>query len=125
MINSPSLLLADEPTGNLDTRTSHEIMETLKQLNREEVTIVLVTHEADIAAYADRTVTMRDGRILSDERRKSSPGEAAPPAATDLSIFHPHAPSAMTSGAPLSWAFGLMILAAAVQARCATRCARR
>ena len=117
LINSPSLLLADEPTGNLDTRTSHEIMETLKQLNRDEgVTIVLVTHEADIAAYADRTVTMRDGRILTDERRTSSIGGTSPPAATDLSIFRPHAPSAMKTGAPLSWAFGRMILAAAVQA---------
>jgi macrolide transport system ATP-binding/permease protein len=116
LINSPSLLLADEPTGNLDTRTSHEIMQTLTQLNREEeVTIVLVTHEADIAAYADRMVTMRDGRILTDERKKSIV-PAPPPAATDLSIFHPHAPAGMASGAPLSWAFGLMILAAAVQA---------
>jgi macrolide transport system ATP-binding/permease protein len=117
LINSPSLLLADEPTGNLDTRTSHGIMETLKQLNREEgVTIVLVTHEADIAAYADRTVTMRDGRILTDERRKPGIGATAPPAATDLSIFHPRAPAQMTRGAPLSWAFALMILTAAVQA---------
>ena len=69
LINMPSLLLADEPTGNLDTKTSHEIMETLVSLNREQgVTIVLVTHEADIAAYADRIVTMRDGEIVSDER---------------------------------------------------------
>ena len=69
LINAPSLLLADEPTGNLDTRTSHEIMETLRSLNREQgVTIVLVTHEADIAAYADRVVTMRDGVIVADER---------------------------------------------------------
>ncbi|MGC2412133.1 MAG: ABC transporter permease [Stellaceae bacterium] len=116
LINSPSLLLADEPTGNLDTRTSHEIMQTLTQLNREEeVTIVLVTHEADIAAYADRMVTMRDGRILTDERKESSI-PAPPAAATDLSIFHPHSPAKVASGAPLSWAFGLMILAAAVQA---------
>jgi macrolide transport system ATP-binding/permease protein len=116
LINSPSLLLADEPTGNLDTRTSHEIMQTLTQLNREEgVTIVLVTHEADIAAYANRTVTMRDGRILTDERKQSSI-PAPPPAATDLSIFHPHSPAEMASGATLSWAFGLMILAAAAQA---------
>jgi macrolide transport system ATP-binding/permease protein len=116
LINSPSLLLADEPTGNLDTRTSHEIMETLTQLNRDEgVTIVLVTHEPDIAAYANRTVTMRDGRILTDERKKSTI-PAPPPAATDLSIFHPHAPTEMASGATLSWAFGLMILAAAAQA---------
>jgi macrolide transport system ATP-binding/permease protein len=116
LINSPSLLLADEPTGNLDTRTSHEIMQTLTQLNREEgVTIVLVTHEPDIAAYANRTVTMRDGRILTDERKKSTI-PAPPPAAMDLSIFHPHSPAEMESGATLSWAFGLMILAAAVQA---------
>ena len=116
LINSPSLLLADEPTGNLDTRTSHEIMQTLTQLNQEEgVTIVLVTHESDIAAYGNRMVTMRDGRILSDERKKSAI-PAPPPAATDLSIFHPHSPAEMASGAPLSWAFGLMILAAAVQA---------
>ena len=70
LINAPSLLLADEPTGNLDTRTSHEIMETLRMLNREQgVTIIVVTHEADIAAYADRVMTMRDGQIISDERR--------------------------------------------------------
>ena len=117
LINSPSLLLADEPTGNLDTRTSHEIMETLTRLNREEgVTIVLVTHESDIATYADRTVTMRDGYIVTDERKKASIGGPAPPAAADLSIFHPHTPLETTSRAPLSWAFGLMILAAAAQA---------
>jgi macrolide transport system ATP-binding/permease protein len=116
LINSPSLLLADEPTGNLDTRTSHEIMQTLTQLNREEgVTIVLVTHEADIAAYANRTVTMRDGRILTDERKQSSIA-ATPMAETDLSIFHPRSPAEIGSGATLSWAFGLMILAAAAQA---------
>ncbi len=69
LINSPKLLLADEPTGNLDTKTAHEIMETLASLNRERgVTIVLVTHESDIAAYADRIVTMRDGDIVADER---------------------------------------------------------
>lgn len=68
LINRPSLLLADEPTGNLDTRTSHEIMEMLVALNREQgVTVILVTHEADIAAYADRILTMRDGLVISDE----------------------------------------------------------
>jgi macrolide transport system ATP-binding/permease protein len=67
LINDPGLLLADEPTGNLDTRTSHEIMDTLAKLNREQgVTIIVVTHEADIAAYADRILTMRDGEIVSD-----------------------------------------------------------
>jgi macrolide transport system ATP-binding/permease protein len=117
LINSPSLLLADEPTGNLDTRTSHEIMATLKRLNREEgLTIVLVTHEADIAAYADRTVTMRDGRIIADERTVPGSDNVAPAGAGDLSIFRPRPPSVFANGAPLSWAFGAMILTAAVQA---------
>src|SRR5579871_4999378 len=73
LINAPSVLLADEPTGNLDTRTSHDIMATLQSLNHEQgVTIVVVTHEADIAAYADRVVTMRDGRIVADRQQTSS-----------------------------------------------------
>src|SRR5438094_676994 len=64
LINRPRLLLADEPTGNLDTRTSQDIMQTLSSLNREQgVTVVLVTHEPDIAAYADRVLTMRDGQV--------------------------------------------------------------
>jgi macrolide transport system ATP-binding/permease protein len=65
LINNPRVLLADEPTGNLDTRNSHEIMTTLQSLNRERG--VTVTHEPDIAAYTDRVVTMRDGEIISDE----------------------------------------------------------
>ena len=77
MINDPSLLLADEPTGNLDTRTSHEIMETLtRSIATQGVTIVVVTHESDIAAYADRVLTMRDGQIISDERKRKSRGGA-------------------------------------------------
>lgn len=68
LINDPVLLLADEPTGNLDSKTSHGIMETLTRLNRERgLTIILVTHEPDIAAYADRVIIMRDGQIISDE----------------------------------------------------------
>jgi len=66
MINNPRLILADEPTGNLDTRTSHEIMKLLVQLNAEGITIVLVTHEPDIAAYAGRLVRFVDGRITHD-----------------------------------------------------------
>jgi putative ABC transport system ATP-binding protein len=59
-------MLADEPTGNLDTRTSVEILALLQRLNREGLTIILVTHESDIAAYASRILTFRDGRLLSD-----------------------------------------------------------
>ena len=78
LINQPSLLLADEPTGNLDTRNSHEIMQTLSSLNREQgVTIIVVTHESDVAAFADRVLTMRDGQIISDVR-KPKPDSGAP-----------------------------------------------
>ena len=63
LINNSSLILADEPTGNLDTQTSKEIMLLFKQLNEQGITIVLVTHEADIAAYTQRTIRMRDGQI--------------------------------------------------------------
>jgi putative ABC transport system ATP-binding protein len=63
LINNPSLILADEPTGNLDTQTSKEIMLLFQQLNQQGITIVLVTHEVDIAAYTQRTIRMRDGQI--------------------------------------------------------------
>ena len=67
LINEPALVLADEPTGNLDSRTSVEIMALFQELNRSGITIVLVTHEADIAAYAARGLTFRDGRVIKDE----------------------------------------------------------
>ncbi|MGH7501884.1 MAG: ABC transporter ATP-binding protein [Longimicrobiales bacterium] len=69
LVNGPSLLLADEPTGNLDSGTSSEIMALFDQLHREGQTILLVTHEHDIAEHAHRAVTMRDGVISSDVRR--------------------------------------------------------
>jgi len=81
LVNEPAVILADEPTGNLDTRTSIEILALLQRLNREGLTIVLVTHEPDIAAYAGRVLVFRDGRLLRDERQPS-PADAAAALAT-------------------------------------------
>jgi putative ABC transport system ATP-binding protein len=67
LVNEPAVLLADEPTGNLDSRTSVEIMALLQRLNNAGLTIVLVTHEPDIAAFARRALAFRDGRVLTDE----------------------------------------------------------
>jgi putative ABC transport system ATP-binding protein len=66
LVNDPALLLADEPTGNLDSRTSIEIMEAFQSLNEQGITIVMVTHEPEIARYTKRNVVMRDGVIVSD-----------------------------------------------------------
>ncbi len=67
LVNNPALILADEPTGNLDSRTSVEVMEVFQRLNRERgITLVLVTHEQDIAQYADRVVVFKDGRVKKD-----------------------------------------------------------
>lgn len=66
LVTSPSLLLADEPTGNLDTGSSYEIMAILEGLNRDGITVILVTHEVDIAARAAREIVIKDGQVLSD-----------------------------------------------------------
>lgn len=68
LVNNPLIILADEPTGNLDTRTGEEIMALFQQLNREGVTIVLVTHEREIAEHANRIIHFRDGRLVKDEK---------------------------------------------------------
>ena len=66
MINDPQLLLADEPTGNLDSRTSDEIMKLFEELNARGQTILMVTHEEEIASHAKRLIRMRDGKIVDD-----------------------------------------------------------
>ena len=67
-MNEPPVLFADEPTGNLDTKSSVEIMKLFTELSNEGITIVMVTHEDDIAAYAKRHIVMRDGRVMVDDK---------------------------------------------------------
>lgn len=69
LINNPAIIMADEPTGNLDTKSSYEIMDIFKALNDSGKTVVMVTHEPDIAQQTKRILTMRDGKLVSDERR--------------------------------------------------------
>jgi putative ABC transport system ATP-binding protein len=92
LVNDPHVILADEPTGNLDTKTSDEIMQLLSQLNRAGKTIIMVTHENDIAAWARRVVRMRDGHVESDVRNDE--GQAAQthgPVPAGLATAAPHA----------------------------------
>ena len=77
LVNDPSLILADEPTGNLDSKTSEEIMKLLDNLHNAGNTIILVTHEAEIATHANRVISIRDGQIASDEKVVSHAGTAA------------------------------------------------
>jgi len=108
LINDPAVLLADEPTGNLDSKTAREIMATIRALNRERgVTVIVVTHEREVAAYADRVVSMRDGEIVSDERQTAlAPGPVAAAA--------PEEPRP-DAARGIAMSFGFMILAAAAQ----------
>jgi len=71
LVNEPVMILADEATGNLDSRTSYEIMALIQELNQQGKTIVFVTHEPDIAAFSSRTITLKDGKIVKDEPNRS------------------------------------------------------
>jgi putative ABC transport system ATP-binding protein len=77
LVNDPAIILADEPTGNLDSKTSVEIMTIFQQLNRQGITIIMVTHESDVAAFAGRHLVFRDGLILED-KANAAPTLAAP-----------------------------------------------
>ncbi len=81
MVNDPKVILADEPTGALDSRTSVDVMALFQELWRSGITIVIVTHEADIAEFASRVVVMRDGRVLSDRSQQAKLAKPPPPEA--------------------------------------------
>jgi putative ABC transport system ATP-binding protein len=105
LVNDPHIILADEPTGNLDSRTSDEIMQMLRQLNRSGKTIIMVTHENDIAAWARRVVRLRDGLVESDVRNDEGPDgvpvpHAGPAAHPADGIATPSAPWATRSERP-------------------------
>jgi putative ABC transport system ATP-binding protein len=86
LVTRPRLIVADEPTGNLDSRTSVEIMALFQELGRSGITLLLVTHESDIARYASRVVVMHDGRVQSDERQIALQAELGPaPADAEVS----------------------------------------
>lgn len=85
LVNDPLIVFADEPTGNLDTKSQNEIMHILSELNRKGKTIVMVTHEEEVAGYAKRVVRMRDGKIISDEKKKDRLA-GAPAKTPDVSI---------------------------------------
>lgn len=70
LVMDPSIILADEPTGNLDTKTAHEVMETLIKMNKQGVTVIVITHEDDIAKFGKRIIRLQDGQIISDKKRK-------------------------------------------------------
>ena len=93
LVNQPALLLADEPTGNLDSRTSAEIFRMFQRLNAEGITILLVTHDPEVAKYAHRVIRIHDGRIIHDGPAAEVPSDESPtaPCAGDLQRRRPQA----------------------------------
>lgn len=83
LVSSPAMILADEPTGALDTRTGIEIMALFQRLNREGITLIVVTHEPEVAKYAERMLMFRDGKLIKDERRTNPDDASADLAALD------------------------------------------
>jgi putative ABC transport system ATP-binding protein len=75
LVSKPQVILADEPTGNLDSKTGVEVMGLLQALDARGITVVMVTHDADIARYAQRVITMRDGRVTEDYRQTPAEGD--------------------------------------------------
>ncbi len=119
LVNRPSILLADEPTGNLDSTNSAEIMDVLTNLNRQQgITVIVVTHDPDVAAYADRIVTFRDGVIISDTRKEgAAEREAAAVKAADAAAAATVAPKQQaTSIVDVAWTFASMAVVAAGRA---------
>ncbi|MCB0043915.1 MAG: ABC transporter ATP-binding protein [Caldilineaceae bacterium] len=86
LVNDPSILLADEPTGALDTKTGSEVMALFKELNQQGITLIVVTHDMNIAKQAARIVTIQDGKILSDERNVAADGATIEEAAVEEAI---------------------------------------
>lgn len=83
LVNQPSIIMADEPTGNLDTSTSRDIIDLFRKLNADEITIILVTHDQDVAKNADRTIMLRDGLVVSDLRRSDEPADSTQSAGSE------------------------------------------